>query len=229
MNFDSLNALTSEEELLEIYRAPTDVVINKEVYELDDGCKDFIKSSTFLLMGTVCERGNLDVSPRGGPAGFVKVIDEKCLAIPDLNGNNRLDSIRNIITHGKIGLLFLIPGLGETLRINGSALVTTDQEILEIFADKLKVPKAAIVVRIETAFIHCAKSFMRGNVWQPENWLDKECRPSAGQILVEHSGLEDEITGYELEDMLKAGYKHDLKLDRPKKGRVLANLKRLKR
>tara|TARA_Y100001970_G_scaffold184009_1_gene223783 strand:+ start:1546 stop:2235 length:690 start_codon:yes stop_codon:yes gene_type:complete len=229
MNFESLDAITSEEELLKIYRAPTDVVINKEVHELDDGCKDFIKSSTFLLMGTVCERGNLDVSPRGGPSGFVEVIDKKCLAIPDLNGNNRLDSIRNIIMHGKIGLLFMIPGLGETLRINGSALITTDREILEIFTDKLKMPKAAIVVRIETAFIHCAKSFMRGNVWQPENWVDKDCRPSAGQILVEHSGLEDEITGYELEDMLKAGYKHDLKLDRPVKDRMTASLKKFKK
>jgi len=229
MNFESLNALTSEEELLEIYRAPTDVVINKEVHELDIGCRDFIEASTFLLMGTVCEGGNLDVSPRGGPAGFVKVIDEKCLAIPDLNGNNRLDSIRNIIMEGKIGLLFLIPGLGETLRINGSALVTTDEEILEIFTDKLKVPKAAIVVRIETAFIHCAKSFMRGNVWKPETWLDKECRPSAGQMLADHSGLESDITGDEVEAMLKAGYKHDLKLDRPKKDRMSANLKRLKR
>ncbi len=229
MNFDSLSAVTSEEELLDIYRAPTDVVINKEVNELDNGCRDFIGTSTFLLIGTASEGGDLDVSPRGGPAGFVKVIDEKCLAIPDLNGNNRLDSIQNIIMQGKVGLLFIIPGLGETLRINGSALITTDQEILKIFSDELKVPKSAIVVQIETAFIHCAKSFMRGNVWKPETWAGKECRPSAGQILVDHSGLEGEITGDELEAMLKAGYKHDLELDHPIKNRISAKLKRLRK
>jgi hypothetical protein len=229
VNLDSLNTVNSEEELLNIYRPPTDVVINKEVSEFDTGCQDFIAASTFLLMGTVCLEGNLDVSPRGGPAGFVRILDEKHIAIPDLNGNNRLDSIRNIINQGKIGLLFLIPGLGETLRVNGSASITTDKEILEIFPSELKTPKTAIVVQIETGFIHCAKSFMRGGMWEPETWKDKECRPSAGQILVDHSGLEDELTGGELEAMLEAGYKHDLKLDLSKKNRVAKNLRKLKR
>tara|TARA_B100000686_G_scaffold174110_1_gene181281 strand:- start:1677 stop:2366 length:690 start_codon:yes stop_codon:yes gene_type:complete len=229
MNVDSLTTVNSEEELLDIYRPPTNVVINKEVHEFDHGCRDFIAASTFLLMGTVCEEGSLDVSPRGGPAGFVKVLDEKYLAIPDLNGNNRLDSIRNIITQGKVGLLFIIPGLGETLRVNGSALITTDKEILEIFSNELRTPKTAIVVQIETGFIHCAKSFMRGGMWEPETWTDKECRPSAGQILVDHSGLEGELTGGELEAMLEVGYEHDLKLDHSRKNRLAESLRKFKR
>ena len=229
MNLDSLNTINSEEELLNIYRPPTDVVINKEVGEFDQGCQDFIAASTFLLMGTVCPEGNLDVSPRGGPAGFVKILDEKHIAIPDLNGNNRLDSIRNIINQGKIGLLFIIPGLGETLRINGSASITTERKILEVFSGELKPPKTAIVVQIETGFIHCAKSFMRGGMWKPETWRGKECRPSAGQILVDHSGLEGQLTGEELDAMLETGYKHDLKLDNARKNRLADSLRKLKR
>jgi hypothetical protein len=215
MNIDLTKIIKSENELLDLYRAPTDVAINKEVSVFDQGCRDFIESSSFLLMGTVCPEGNLDVSPRGGPPGFVKILDEEQIAIPDLNGNNRLDTIRNIINQGRVGLLFIIPGLDETLRVNGKACVTTDESILERFTDGLKKPKTAIVVKIETGFIHCAKSFMRGGLWDPERWKDKNCRPSAGQILVDHSGLGNELTGSELEEILEASYKRDLGLDLP--------------
>tara|TARA_B100000902_G_scaffold193429_1_gene184861 strand:- start:9955 stop:10605 length:651 start_codon:yes stop_codon:yes gene_type:complete len=215
MKLDLSEVLKSENQLLDLYHAPTEVVLNKETSIFDKGCKDFIEVSTFVLMGTVGANGKLDVSPRGGPPGFIKVLDESHLAIPDLNGNNRLDSIRNIINQGNIGLLFIIPGLGETLRVNGKACVTTENSILEIFTEEVKKPKTAIVVEIETGFIHCAKSFMRGGLWNPETWEESDCRPSAGQILVDHSGLNDELTGEELEKILEAGYKHDLGLDIP--------------
>jgi PPOX class probable FMN-dependent enzyme len=215
MNINLTKIIKSENELLELYRAPTDVAINKEVSVFDQGCRDFIESSSFLLMGTVCPEGNLDVSPRGGPSGFVKILDEKHLAIPDLNGNNRLDTIRNIINQGRVGLLFIIPGLDETLRVNGKACVTTEESILERFTDDLKKPKTAIVVNIETGFIHCAKSFMRGGLWSPEKWEEKNCRPSVGQILVDHSGLGNELTGDEFEEILEVSYKRDLDLDLP--------------
>jgi len=215
MKLDLTTILKSENQLLDLYHSPTDVVINKEISFFDQGCKDFIAASSFVLMGTVGTDGKLDVSPRGGPSGFVKVLDESHLAIPDLNGNNRLDSIRNIINQGNIGLLFIIPGLGETLRVNGKACVTTENTILEMFTEEVKNPKTAIVVEIETGFIHCAKSFMRGGLWNPETWEESACRPSAGQILVDHSGLSDQLTGEELEKILEAGYKHDLGLDIP--------------
>ncbi|MDG1844968.1 MAG: pyridoxamine 5'-phosphate oxidase family protein [Acidimicrobiales bacterium] len=215
MNIDLTKIIKSENELLDLYRAPTDVAINKEVSVFDQGCRDFIESSSFLLMGTVCPEGNLDVSPRGGPSGFVKILDKEQIAIPDLNGNNRLDTIRNIINQGRVGLLFIIPGLDETLRVNGKACVTTDESILERFTDELKKPKTAIVVKIETGFIHCAKSFIRGGLWDPEKWKDKNSRPSAGQILVDHAGLGNDLTGSELEEILEASYKRGLGLDLP--------------
>ena len=215
MNIDLTKIIKSENELLDLYRAPTDVAINKEVSVFDQGCRDFIESSSFLLMGTVCPEGNLDVSPRGGPSGFVKILDKEQIAIPDLNGNNRLDTIRNIINQGRVGLLFIIPGLDETLRVNGKACVNTDESILERFTDELKKPKTAIVVKIETGFIHCAKSFIRGGLWDPEKWKDKNSRPSAGQILVDHAGLGNDLTGSELEEILEASYKRGLGLDLP--------------
>ena len=215
MNIDLTKIIKSENELLDLYRAPTDVAINKEVSVFDQGCRDFIESSSLLLMGTVCPEGNLDVSPRGGPSGFVKILDKEQIAIPDLNGNNRLDTIRNIINQGRVGLLFIIPGLDETLRVNGKACVTTDESILERFTDELKKPKTAIVVKIETGFIHCAKSFIRGGLWDPEKWKDKNSRPSAGQILVDHAGLGNDLTGSELEEILEASYKRGLGLDLP--------------
>ena len=113
--------LTSVEDLDNLYRAPSQGVKDKETERFDLGCRDFIAMSPFVLVGTVNNEGDLDVSPRGGPTGFDKVLDEYRLAIPDLNGNNRLDSIRNIIANGRVSLIFLIPGLGETLRVNGSA------------------------------------------------------------------------------------------------------------
>tara|TARA_Y100001960_G_C14432971_1_gene708748 strand:- start:158 stop:805 length:648 start_codon:yes stop_codon:yes gene_type:complete len=209
------NIISSKDELYEIYRNPSETVTTKESSIIDQGCEDFIKQSTFLLVGTSNLNGELDVSPRGGPAGFVKVIDNHRLVIPDLNGNNRLDSIQNIVEQGNIGLLFIIPGLGETLRINGQAYITKEEQILELFSDELRTPKTAIGVVVETAFIHCAKSFRRGNMWEPREWPDKKDVPSPGQMLVDHSGLEGSITGAEVDQLLEAGYKVDLAEDLP--------------
>tara|TARA_B100000131_G_C17952813_1_gene547152 strand:+ start:207 stop:872 length:666 start_codon:yes stop_codon:yes gene_type:complete len=216
------NKLTSEDQLLDHYRSPTAGVLDKETSVLDQGCRDFIQATTFLLMGTVNSEGRLDVSPRGGPPGFIKVVDDHHLAIPDLNGNNRLDSIKNIIQQGNIGLLLVIAGLDETLRINGEACVTVDEEILSLFSEELRTPKTAIVVKIEQGFIHCAKSLRRGGLWNPESWPEKECRPSPGQILVDHSGVGDQITGTQLEEILEAGYAHDLAADLPDSGECLS-------
>ncbi len=145
------NIISSKDELYEIYRNPSETVTTKESSIIDQGCEDFIKQSTFLLVGTSNLNGELDVSPRGGPAGFVKVIDNHRLVIPDLNGNNRLDSIQNIVEQGNVGLLFIIPGLGETLRINGQAYITKEEQILELFSEELRTPKTAIGVVVETA------------------------------------------------------------------------------
>ena len=202
-------------ELADLYRAPGGAAVAKEADHLDDACRGFIARSTFVLVGTSDPAGNLDVSPRGGPAGFVKVLDDHRLAIPDLNGNNRLDSIRNIVEQGHVGLLFVVPGLGETLRINGPACITTDPAVLDLFAEEVRRPKTAIGVRFEQGFLHCAKAFRRGGLWQPETWPGVGAQPSAGQMLVDHAGLGDQMTAEQVTEMLEESYRVDLAADAP--------------
>lgn len=209
------DVITTGEQLDERYRAPSRGALDKETDVLDEGCCDFLARSTFVLIGTSNADGDLDVSPRGGPAGFVKALDERRLAIPDLNGNNRLDSLRNIVEHPRIGLLFVIPGLGETLRVNGRACITVADDVLDLFTAELRRPRSAIGVEVEHAFIHCAKSLRRGGLWEPDSWPDAECRPSPAQMLVDHIGIGDKVTGAQLESALEEGYASDLAADLP--------------
>ncbi|MEM9131962.1 MAG: MSMEG_1061 family FMN-dependent PPOX-type flavoprotein [Actinomycetota bacterium] len=206
--------VTSEAQLAELYRRPTESVLAKETQTFDDACRSFIDRSTFVVVSTSSADGELDASPRGGPAGFVKVLDGDRLAIPDLNGNNRLDSIRNIVQTGRIALLFVVPGLGETLRVNGAASVSIEDEILDLFTEELRRPKTAIVVTIEQGFVHCAKAFRRGGLWEPDTWPGVEERPSPGEMLVAHSGATD-VTGAEVEESLERAYEHGLAYDLP--------------
>ena len=212
------HVVESVDDLAGLYRQPTAAVLDKETHELDDGCRRFIERSTFVLIGTSDAHGHLDVSPRGGPAGFVKVLDERRLVVPDLNGNNRLDSLRNVVEHPRIAMLFVIPGLGETLRLNGEACVTTDPAVLDRFTDELRRPTTAIGVTIEHAFIHCAKALRRGVLWQPDQWPAAEERPSPGQILAEHAGAADVISGEQVDAALEESYAHDLAADLPERG-----------
>jgi len=209
------DTIGSIDELTEHYRPPSKLVQGKATPIIDEGCRDFIASSTFVLIGTASAEGDQDVSPKGGPAGFVKVLDDKRLVIPDMNGNNRLDSLRNIVENPRVGLLFLIPGLGETLRINGSACITTDPEVLDVFAEELRRPKTAIGVTIDEGYMHCAKSFRRGAMWTPEEWPTSAQRPSIGKILIDHTGQETAMSSKELEDYLEASYVEDLAADMP--------------
>lgn len=207
--------ISTIDQLREHYRQPSGVAVDKVTTELDDGCRQFIASSTFVLIGTADIDGNQDVSPRGGPAGFVRVLDEQRLVIPDLNGNNRLDSLENIVEHPHIGLLFIIPGLDETLRMNGRASITVDADILDSFGDQLRRPASAIGVVVEEAYIHCAKSFRRGSMWAPEAWPAVAGRPSVGQMLVDHAGASDVMTAEQVEARLADAYDADLAADKP--------------
>lgn len=205
------NVIDSVEGLREFYREPSQVVTDKTIDHVDEGAAAFIAASTFVLVAT-SDGTELDVSPRGGAAGFVKVLDEHHIAIPDLNGNNRLDTLRNVVTSPNVGLLFLIPGLGETLRINGTACVTLDDAVLDRFTDDYRRPKSALGITVNEAFIHCAKSIRRGNLWNTEAWAGADDHPSPGEILVAHAGVTD-ITGAELDGLLEAGYARDLAQD----------------
>ena len=210
------DVLTDTSQLRDHYRAPGRLVEAKVIHHLDDACRDFIARSTFVLVGTSSADGRHDVSPKGGPRGFVKALDNQRLAIPDLNGNNLLDSLHNIIETGEVGLLFVVPGLGETLRVNGAAAVTTDADVLDLFTDDLRRPVTAVGVTVREAYIHCAKAFRRGGIWQPESWPEQAERPSPVKALAAHVGLDDKVAA-ELEANLEQEYEAELAYDRPER------------
>ena len=182
------HVLTTVEELRTLYREPSRLVQRKKVDRLDDVTRSFIAASPFLLLATASADGTCDVSPRGGPPGFVRVLDDRRLAVPDLSGNNLLDSLVNLTSNGHAGLLFLIPGRDETLRVDGRAWVTDDPDVLGRWDDELARPKTAIGVEVQHAFIHCAKSFRRGRVWDPSSWTELAGAPDACELLVAHVG-----------------------------------------
>src|SRR5689334_23365886 len=153
--------VTSEEALRDLLGHPSELVIKKQLPALDRHCRNYIALSPFMLLGTANAAGDCDVSPRGDAPGFVAVLDDKYIAIPDRPGNRRIDSLRNIVQNGKVGLLFMIPGVEETLRINGRACLTREPALLERLTARGKVPTLAIGVEVEEAFLHCAKAFKR--------------------------------------------------------------------
>jgi uncharacterized protein len=176
MNTPFPNTIDSLEGLREHYRQPSALVQSKKKLQLDDASKRFIGSAPFLLLGTSSPDGPIEVSPRGGPVGWVKVLDNTRLLIPDLNGNNLIDSMTNIVSNPYVGILFVHPGKDETLRVNGKAWITIDPDLLGLCTEPTSdgrtptTPKAAVGVQITDVFIHCAKAFRRGGVWNPDSW-----------------------------------------------------------
>lgn len=209
---DTSYVISTRAQLREIYREPNKFVVDKERAIIDEATRAFIERSPFVLIATVGPDGAADVSPRGGPSGFVKVIDETHLAITDLSGNNRLDTLENIVNTGQVGLLFVMPGHGETVRLNGTAVITTDPEILDGFTKELKVPKAAILVTVVTTFIHCAKAMQRSNIWKPEAWVEHADAPDGSDILAcQNPGM---FAAEAVRDDLAKGYAYDLAAER---------------
>ena len=197
------DAVTDEVALRRLYRQPHPIVVRKAIDHLDEGARGFIARSPFVLVATAGSRG-ADASPRGGAPGFVTVLDEHRLAFADLAGNNRLDSYRNLLEQPAMGLLFLVPGVGETLRVNGRATLTTDPGVLAAVAVDGRPPRTAIGVDVDACFIHCAKAFRRSGLWDPVTWPQPEDRPSAACILNDH--LELGLDPKTIEDDLEAGY-----------------------
>jgi PPOX class probable FMN-dependent enzyme len=204
--------VTSIDELRGLHRDPSTLVRNKKKSLIDEAARRFIETSPFLLVATA-DDGGVDVSPRGGDPGFVRVLDDRHVAIPDLNGNNLLDSMTSVVTTGRAGLLFVVPGIDETLRLNGAAWVSTDVEVLGAFSSSLRTPKVALVVRADEVFVHCAKAFRRGHVWDPASWAALAGAPDGMDILCSQKlvdGPSDEIRA-----AAEAGYAKDLAKDRP--------------
>ena len=183
------NAISSEDELRSLLGFPGELVQNKVISNLDKHCLEFISKSPFLLMATSDNKGMCDVSPRGDAPGFVKVLDEAHIVIPERPGNRKIDSLRNILSNPKVGLIFIIPGLEETLRINGIACIIRDEELLKPMEVNGKIPVLGIGIKVEECFIHCAKAFKRSKLWNPDMWLHKEKLPNIAKMISDHVRL----------------------------------------
>lgn len=162
---------------------------NKIIDHIDPLCRAWIERSPFIIISTADASGRMDVSPKGDPPGFVRVLDEKTLAIPDRPGNNRFDSFRNILENPRIGLLFVIPRRGEVVRVSGTAQLVRDPPLLRSMEVNNRVPQLAILVRVEEAFYHCGKAMIRSRMWSPEQWPDIEGLPAYAQALLDHGRL----------------------------------------
>lgn len=181
--------ISTEEQLREIMGTPSEVVKNKTIGIIDKHCRKFIANSPFLTIASTNSKGQVDVSPKGDPAGFVKVLDEKTLAIPERLGNKRADTFTNILANPGVGLLFFIPGIRETLRVNGKAQIITDLAIREQMAVKNKVPQFALIIHVEEVFMHCAKCMIRSKLWTEIDPTIREKVPSLAEIIVDHAKI----------------------------------------
>ncbi|MGH2615801.1 MAG: pyridoxamine 5'-phosphate oxidase family protein [Thermomicrobiales bacterium] len=177
--------VTSLDVVRDVIGAPSELALRKELSSLDAHCRAFIAQSPFVLVGTAGASGRCDVSPRGDAPGFVLVLDEKTLVIPDRPGNRRVDSFQNIIENPHVGLLFIVPGVEETLRLNGRALLVRDPDLLERMSAQGKIPTLGIAVEVEEVFLHCAKAFRRSHLWQSDTWPERSALPSLGKILLD--------------------------------------------
>ena len=185
-------ALTDEAQLRALYGEPPSAIVSRKAIDhLDEHCRRYLALCRFALVASADAEGRADVTPRGGPAGFISVLDETTLAIPDATGNRRLDTFRNVLQTGRAGLLLLLPGRGQTLRINGRACVSTDADLLASLTAVGKPPRAALVLSAEEVFTHCPKAFVRSGLWDPETWPSKDEMPSPAAMLRDHVGDPD--------------------------------------
>ena len=191
---DTAHRITSIDELEAIYGLPSGAAVFKEIDHVNAQYRAFIEAAPFFVLATVGPEG-LDCSPRGDAPGFVRVADERTLLIPDRRGNNRIDSLRNIVRDPRVSLLFLVPGVGETFRVIGRASLSTDPALLDTFVFAGKTPRAVIVVAVERVYYQCSKAIMRSKLWDASRHVDRASLPSNGTILAaitkgEHGGEE---------------------------------------
>ena len=181
--------IESIEALRRVYSEAKGRAVQKQIDHVDVHCARFIGLSPFVVLASVDGQGAMDASPRGGAPGFVRVADARTLLIPDSSGNNRLDTLTNIIATGSVGLLFMIPGVDETLRVNGRARLNDDASILVTFADDKRAPKLVIEITVIDAYLHCAKAFMRSLLWSPASVVDRAALPTMGEMLSDQTGM----------------------------------------
>jgi PPOX class probable FMN-dependent enzyme len=178
--------LERPDQLRDLYDSPMEAAVRKDIAHFDELCRRLIAAAPMLFVATSDEEGRMDVSPRGGPPGFVTVLDDHHLAIPDATGNRRLDTLENVVAAGRIALIFLIPGRDTTLRVSGSATVSADPELLDRITHVGKPPKTVIVVEAEEVYTHCPKAFVRSKLWDPESWPDPATLPTSAEVSLAH-------------------------------------------
>jgi len=183
----SAEVITSAARLRELYQQPTHRGRNKVIGHIDDVCRRFIDACPFAVLASIGTDGRLDVSPKGDPAGFVAVLDARTLAIPDRPGNNRLDTYENLLVNPAMGLLFMIPGHGDTLRVSGKARIVRDMELQQRFAVDGRPPTTVLLVAVEQAFMHCPKSIIRSGLWALHRWPDRSDVPHLAEAIVAHA------------------------------------------
>ena len=179
-------ALASVEELREIYPPVLERAVRKDIGHLDELCRRLIGGASIAFLATHDAQGRPDVTPRGGQPGFVTVLDDHRLAIPDATGNQRLDTLANVVETGRVGMIFVIGGRDTTLRVNGRACVSADPELLERLEPVGKPPRSAIVIEAEEVYAHCPKAFVRSKLWDPESWPEPGSLPSAAEVSLAH-------------------------------------------
>ena len=185
------------EDLKKIYGERSPRADKKILSRLDKHCRIFIAHCPFLTLATSSAATGADCSPKGDAPGFVKVLDDKRLAIPDRPGNNRIDSPLNMLDNPQAGLLFMIPGVKETLRVNGNVEISIDPVLLDLLSVEGKRPRCAFIVTVKEAYIHCAKSMMRSDLWNPEKHIERKTLPSMGRILADHIAEELDAEAYD--------------------------------
>ncbi|MDE2780288.1 MAG: pyridoxamine 5'-phosphate oxidase family protein [Chloroflexota bacterium] len=177
--------ISNRGELRETYRPPAPRAAQKVLDRLDEHCRNFIALSPFCVLSTSNADGQPDASPRGDPPGFVRVLDERTLLLPDRPGNNQVDSLQNVVENPRVGLLFFVPGMNETLRVKGRAEIVTGQGLLEPLAVGGRAPLSGLRVTVEEAFLHCGRALLRGRLWDPSARIERSCYPSYGQVLAD--------------------------------------------
>ncbi|HYC18590.1 MAG TPA: pyridoxamine 5'-phosphate oxidase family protein [Pseudolabrys sp.] len=197
--------ITTMEQLQSLYGETLNTSVIKEIDHINDGYRKLIEAAPFVAVATSGPEG-LDCSPKGDAAGFVRILDEKTVAIPDRPGNNRLDGFRNILRDPRIALLFLIPGVGETLRINGRASISVDPELMQGFAVNNKLPRCVTIVHVESVYFHCSKAIVRSKLWDEATKIDRKNLPSTGTIIAElsHGKMDGETYDREAPEKIKA-------------------------
>ena len=196
--------VTSVEEIRATIAEPTQASVDKVIDRLDDYCRAIIAKSPFIMIASANPDGQPDISPKGDPLGFVRVLDEKHLAIPERPGNRRLDTFINLLDNPNVAIIFMIPGKGETLRVKGEARIVRDEALRETMAVKERIPEFAVVVHVEQAMMHCPKSIVRSKLWEPDAWPDLSDTPSIAETSVAHANLDMTLEEYRA-SMVAAG------------------------